>query len=290
MIPAGWAVLWQEPPVWLKDLGNFSPSRLLAMSVGLIALVVVTKYLRRWLVDRLLLRLGVERGVGQAVGTMGRYVIIAVGTLVILRSGGFDLGSLAVLAGAFSLGVGFGLQTIIHNFVSGLIILMERPIKEGDRIELHGVTGTVTRISIRSTLVVTNDNIDYVIPNSELISGVVINWTQSDRSVRFLLPVGVSYEADPQVVKRVLLEVADANPGVLKAPRPDVLFTGFGDSSMDFQLRVWTRDFTDRPGVLRSDLYFAIHHRFREEGIEIPFPQRVVHLRGPRAAAPTDPV
>ena len=165
---------------------------------------------------------------------------------------------------------------------------MERPIKEGDRIELHGVTGTVARISIRSTLVVTNDNIDYVIPNSELISSVVINWTQSDRSVRFILPVGVSYEADPALVKVALLEVAGDHPGVLKVPAPDVLFAGFGDSSMDFQLRVWTRDFTDRPGVLRSDLYFAMHRRFREHGIEIPFPQRVLHFKGTGAASPSD--
>lgn len=288
MIPLGLLLLNPETPDWLRDLGSFSPTRLLGLSAALIILVVVTKYIRRWLVDRLLLKMGVERGVGQAMGTMGRYVIIAVGTLLILRLGGFDLGSLAVLAGAFSLGVGFGLQTIIHNFVSGLIILMERPIKEGDRIEIHGVTGTVARISIRSTLVVTNDNIDYVIPNSDLISGVVINWTQSDRSVRFILPVGVSYEADPAQVKAALLEVAREHAGVLQVPGPDVLFAGFGDSSMDFHLRVWTRDFTDRPGVLRSDIYFAIHRRFREHGIEIPFPQRVLHFKGTGAVNPSD--
>ena len=281
-------VLDPTVPAWWEGLGSFSPSRLFALTVALILLVLVTKVLRRWLVEHLLARMGVERGVGQAVGTMGRYVVIAVGTLFILRVGGFDLGSLAVMAGAFSLGVGFGLQTIIHNFVSGLIILMERPIKEGDRIALHGVTGTVARISIRSTLVVTNENIDYVIPNSELISGVVINWTQSDRSVRFSIPVGVSYEADPVQVKAALLGVAAEHPGLLKTPAPDVLFTGFGDSSLDFELRVWTQDFTDRPGVLHSDLNFAIHRRFRETGIEIPFPQRVVHLKGSGSQEPGD--
>lgn len=266
----------------------FSPGRILALCLAMVALVVVTKFLRRWLVDRVLAKFGVERGVSQAIGTIGRYLVMAVGGLLILRLGGFDLGSLAVMAGAFSLGVGFGLQTIIHNFVSGLIILMERPIKEGDRIEIHGVTGRVSRISFRSTLVVTNENIDYVIPNSELISGTVINWTQSDRSVRFSLPVGVSYEADPEVVKAALLAVAGGNEGVLKVPAPDVLFVGFGDSSMDFELRVWTQDFTDRPGVLRSDLNFAIHRRFHEQGIEIPFPQRVVHVKGAGPVKPSD--
>jgi small-conductance mechanosensitive channel len=153
----------------------------------------------------------------------------------------------------------------------------------GDRIEVGEVEGDVISISVRATTVLTNDNISIIVPNSEFISKQVINWSHNDRNIRFRLPVGVSYSEDPEKVKEVLLKVADDNPHVLKTPAPLVIFKGFGDSSLDFELAVWTSTHTDKPSILRSELYFEIFKRFGENKIEIPFPQRDIHIRSNRA-------
>ncbi len=258
---------------------NFTLSMLLYLIILLVLLVYFSGRLKFWLVDRLLAHTSVDIGVRQAVGSILRYVIIAVGFVVILQTSGIDLSALTVLAGALGIGVGLGLQNVASNFISGLIILFERPIKVGDRVEVGGVTGNVVQISPRATTVVSNDNIAIIVPNSDFVTSSVINWSYTDRDVRFNIPVGVSYSSDPQDVKRLLLEVAAEHPGVLKQPQPDVLFQEFGDSSLNFVLRVWTRDYTSRPGVIRSDLNYAISDKFKERGVEIPFPQRDLHIR-----------
>ncbi|MEO8047103.1 MAG: mechanosensitive ion channel domain-containing protein [Nitrospirota bacterium] len=176
-------------------------------------------------------------------------------------------------------GVGFGLQNITNNFVSGFILLVERPIKVGDRIEVGPVTGDVVNISLRATTVVTNDNIAIIVPNSDFVSSRVTNWSYTDRDVRFNFPVGVSYRSDPEVVRQLLLQVADQHAGVLKKPQSDALLMEFGDSALNFVLRVWTRQYTTTPGVLRSELNFMISKTFKEHDIEIPFPQRDIHIR-----------
>jgi small-conductance mechanosensitive channel len=196
-----------------------------------------------------------------------------------MQTVGIDLSTVTVLAGALGIGVGFGLQTITNNLVSGLILLFERPIKIGDRIEVGNVTGNVVDISARATTVITNDNIAIIIPNAEFIGSKVTNWSYTTRDIRFNFPVKVSYREDPEVVRKLLLEVADNHPGVLKDRKSDVLFQDFGDSSLQFTLRVWTRDYTDRPGVLRSELNYAISRKFREHGIEVPYPQRDIHIK-----------
>jgi len=179
-------------------------------------------------------------------------------------------------------GVGFGLQGVVHNFVSGLIILFERPFQLGHRVDVDGTTGRVSKIGARSTTIVTNDNIAMIVPNSKFIAGQVITWSLGgDRRVRFKLPVGVSYGSEPRQVERLLLEVARANPEVLSSPPPAVVFKGFGDSSLDFELRVWTETVYERPSVFKSPLYFAIWDIFKEHGIEIPFPQRDLHVKEP---------
>jgi len=170
------------------------------------------------------------------------------------------------------------LQNITNNFVSGIIILFERPIKVGDRIELEDIEGDVIKISLRSTTIVTNDNISVIVPNSKFISSTIINWSHNDRNVRFNVPIGVSYGSDPEKVKSLLLEVAEGEKTVLKNPIPDVIFNEFGDSSLNFSLRVWTQKHITTPQVLKSKLYFQIFKVFKENGIEIPFPQRDVHL------------
>jgi small-conductance mechanosensitive channel len=252
---------------------------ILYLVVLVVALVVISRLVKRWLVNTVLARRDLDLGVRQAIATIFQYLFVLVGLLVILSTAGIDLTTLNVLAGAVGIGVGFGLQTIANNFISGLIILFERPIKVGDRIQVGDVTGDVVRIGARATTIKTNDNIEIIVPNSEFIATQVINWSHSDREVRLHIPVGVSYSSNPEEVRDILLQVADAHAGVLKIPPPDVIFMEFGDSSLNFDLRVWTSDYITKPKILQSDLNFAIRKKFKEKGIEIPFPQRDIHVR-----------
>jgi small-conductance mechanosensitive channel len=252
---------------------------ILYLVILLVLLFYLTSKLKYFIVARLLAKSSIEIGVRQAVGSIIRYGVVAVGFVIIFETVGIDLSALTILAGALGIGVGFGLQNITNNLVSGLIILFERPIKVGDRIEVGTVVGDVMKISLRATTVRTNDNIAIIIPNSDFVSSKVTNWSYTDRDVRFNIPVGVSYNSDPEAVKRILLEVADEHSGVLKAPEPDVIFEEFGESSLNFLLRVWTREYTTRPYILRSELNFSIKKKFKEHGIEIPFPQRDLHIR-----------
>jgi small-conductance mechanosensitive channel len=251
----------------------------LYLMILLVLLFYLTGKLKKWIEEQLLASKGVDIGVRQAAGSIVRYLVISIGFLIILQTAGIDLSTLTILASALGIGVGFGLQNITNNFVSGLIILFERPIKVGDRIEVGNVNGDVMRISPRATTILTNDNIAIIVPNSEFISSTVINWSYITRDVRFNFPVGVSYHADPEIVRKLLLDVALDHPGVLKDRKPDVLLQEFGDSSVNYVLRVWTREYTDRPGVLRSELNYAISKKFKEHGVEIPFPQRDIHIR-----------
>jgi small-conductance mechanosensitive channel len=252
---------------------------ILYLLILLVLLFYLTGRLKYFIVARVLAKSSIEVGVRQAVGSIIRYGVVAVGVVVIFETAGIDLSALTILAGALGIGVGFGLQNITNNLVSGLIILLERPIKVGDRIEVGKVVGDVLKISLRATTVRTNDNIAIIIPNSDFVSSSVTNWSYTDRDVRFNIPVGVSYNSDPEAVKRILLEVADEHSGVLKTPEPDVIFEEFGESSLNFLLRVWTREYITRPYILRSELNFAIKKKFKEQGIEIPFPQRDLHIR-----------
>jgi small-conductance mechanosensitive channel len=242
-------------------------------------LFFITSKLRKWIVYKLLSRSRIDLGVRVAFGSIFRYMILAIGLIIVLQTVGIDLSTVTILAGALGVGIGFGLQNITNNFVSGIIILFERPIKVGDRIEVGNVSGDVVRISMRSTTIVTNDNISVIVPNSDFISSTVINWSHIDRNIRLNFPVGVSYREKPEFIKKVLLEVANENDGILKEPKPDVLFSDFGESYLEFNLRVWTREYINRPGVLKSQLYYAIFKKFTEHGIEIPYPHRDILIR-----------
>ena len=250
--------------------------------VVMMTLVVVTARLVRRLLDmRLLAKLPMSLGLRDAIGRLAGYFVLVLGVMVALQTLGVDMTSLTVLAGALGIGIGFGLQNIVSNFISGLIILVERPIKLGDRVEVGGIQGDVVRIGGRSTSIRTNDNIDMIIPNAEFISSLVVNLSHGDRKVRIRLPFGVSYGSIPREVEKAALEVAAANRHTLRDPPPSVRFIGFGDSSLNFELRLWTEDLAHRPGLFRSDLYFALWEKFQEQQIEIPFPQRDLHLRTP---------
>jgi small-conductance mechanosensitive channel len=224
-------------------------------------------------------RYQLDIGIRQSIGTIIRYIILIIGFFIVIQTAGIDLSALGLLAGALGVGIGFGLQNVTNNFISGIIILFERPIKVGDRIEVGEISGDVVRISSRATSIITNDNISVIVPNSDFINSTVINWSHNDRMVRFNFPVGVSYKEDPERIRRVLLAVVGANKGVLKNPVSDVLFESYGDNSINFILRVWTSDYINRPNVLKSQLYYEVFKSFREENIEIPFPQRDLHLK-----------
>ena len=222
------------------------------------------------LVNRVLARRGVDLGVREATGTIVRYVLLFVGLLVILQTVGIDLTALSILTGAIGLGIGFGLQNIASNFISGIIILFERPVRIGDRIAVGDVEGDVVRIGARSTTVLTNDNIDIIIPNSKLITENVVNWTHSERKVRFRIPVSVAYATDIRRVEQALLEAAKNVYEVLETPAPAVRFLSFGENGLEFELRAWTTTLVQRRGKFTSELNFAIYDKFKEYEIEVP--------------------
>jgi small-conductance mechanosensitive channel len=275
----------------LLKLGNaqFTFATFANILFWLVFVLVLSWLLRRYVVQRLLKHTRFDASFQYAISKLTGYVFVCLGFFVALQVNNVNLSSLTVIASAVGVGVGFGLQNIINNFVSGLIILAERPITIGDRIEVGSVVGQVTQISLRSTTVVTNDNISIIVPNSDLISHAVTNWSHGDPRVRIRLAVGVAYATDPEKLRRLLLEVAEAHPKVLRDPAPDVFFNGFGDSSLDFELAVWTAEMTSKPRRFRSELYFAIEKKLRENQIEIPFPQRDVHIRSENLPLKTPP-
>lgn len=245
---------------------------------SIFALFVISEWIKKFLITKVLKNYNIQPGTRQSVGTIVKYLLVIAGLFSILQTTGIDLSAFGILVGALGVGIGFGLQNITNNFISGLIILFEQPIKVGDRIEVGDIAGDVLKISARSTTVLTNDNISVIIPNSKFIDDQVINWSHNERRIRFNFPVGVSYKEKPEKVKQILIEVASKHPGILKEPKPDVLFDEFGDSSLNFFLRVWTSEYVNKPKVLKSELYYEIFRRFSEEGIEIPFPQRDIHI------------
>ncbi|PKO96820.1 MAG: mechanosensitive ion channel protein MscS [Bacteroidetes bacterium HGW-Bacteroidetes-7] len=229
--------------------------------------------------NRIFPRYHIDIGVGQSIATIVRYLLLIIGVVIIFQTSGIDLSALGILVGALGVGIGFGLQHITNNFISGIIILFERPVKVGDRVEVDGLTGNIVNISARATTILTNDNIAVIVPNSDLINKRVVNWSHNNRSVRISFPLGVSYKEDPEKVREVLLTVAKSNPGVLQDPPPYVRFDEFGDSSLNFNMQIWTSEYSDKPSTPKSELYYAVFKAFKEHGIEIPFPQRDVHIK-----------
>ncbi len=248
---------------------------LIALISGLFALSgVMTNILRA----RILSVTGIQRGAQEAIAISAKYGFIVLGLLVVLQAWGIDLSSLTILASAIGFGVGFGFQNIARNLSSGLVLLFERPIQVGDFVEVGNYVGTVEHIGARRTLIRTLDRVSIIVPNSRFLEEEVINWSHENPVSRLHLPVGVAYSSDVNQVRSALLEAATEQAEVLPIPAPSVLFKGFGDSAMDFELLVWIRDPSRQP-VIKSDLYFLIEAALRRYGIEIPFPQRDLHMR-----------
>jgi small-conductance mechanosensitive channel len=257
-----------------------TPSSILMFLAVLLVFFLLSRLLQRILKNRILTHLRIDPGVQYTLSRLSHYITMIIGCLLAFQFIGIDLSGLAVIVGLLSVGIGFGLQNITSNFIAGVILLFERPIKIGDRVTVGHTEGDVEAINMRSTTIRSLNNISIIVPNSEFISSQVINWSYGDPKVRLVVEVGVSYDSDLDRVIQSLREVADECPDALKIPEPDVLLSGFGDSSWNMQLRVWLRD-PFNYYVIRSEVNCAIVRKFRERGIEIPYPQRDLHLRSP---------
>jgi small-conductance mechanosensitive channel len=264
------------------------------ITIGLVlsaAAVLYGSFLTSWAVQTMLMK-GVfasrelQVGVRISIARLIHYGFVFVGFLLALVALGVHLRDITIIAGALGVGIGFGLQGIVNNFVSGLILLFERPVKVGDYIQLGELWAEIKKIGLRATVVETFDKSEIVVPNSDLVSYQVTNWTLSNRMARLIIPVGVEYGSDVPLVIETLMECAKANSKVMTKPGPQVLFLKFGESSLDFELRAWILDIDERL-VIISELHQEIDRRFRQAGIVIAFPQRDLHLRSVDESAPS---
>jgi len=261
----------------LKD----TPVNLLSIVIFLLfisAFIFLGRITKRILQKRVLPRFDIESGLRYTLARVSQYTIITLGVLISFQFIGIDLSSLAVIFGLLSVGIGFGLQNITSNFISGLIVLFERPISVGDRVSVGGVEGDVIEINIRATKIKTLNNISIIVPNSEFVSSNVVNYSHGDPSYRLDLEVGVSYTSDLDLVLKALKEVLDENPKIMKNPKAEIHLKEFGDSAWNMQIRGWIPYVKEYP-VIRDNLNQAIVRKFREYNIEIPFPQRDLHVR-----------
>ena len=269
------------PLSWNAPLPGVSLSlvQIFLLIALLIAVFWISSRTKHFLFNRLLTKSGLDRALQYAISQIVSNVVLIVGIIIVLENTGIHLGALAVFAGAVGVGVGFGLQNITSNFISGLVILAERPITIGDRIEVAGIAGQVQQIRARSTVILTNDNIAMIVPNTKFIDSPVTNWTYGDPRVRFRVPVGVAYGSDVNKVREVLIAAAREHPATLSEPEPNAYLEKFGESSIDFELVAWSREMSYRPRRFKSDLNFLIDKHLRAAGIEIPRPQRDLHIR-----------
>jgi small-conductance mechanosensitive channel len=274
-------VIWylNYPFVNQKEFRVSVLSLLLLTLIVLIA-TLVSRWVRRFLQKRVLPRFHIESGLSYTLLRLVHYLIVALGLLYAMKIGfSIDLTSIAVIVGFLSLGIGFGLQYVAADLASGFILLFERPVRVGDWVRLSDNTeGRVESIKLRSTVVVTNENLAVILPNSKLVQNNLVNYSYGGKDVRLNIPIGVASNSDLEIVSKALLEAASMVEEVLKAPQPQVHFSGFGDSSLNFEIRVWINEPRNHTQI-RSKVNFAIDSAFRKHNVENPFPQRDLHLR-----------
>ena len=260
------------------SIGDFSlvPGDIVIFFVLVWLTFKLSQLLRFVLETDVMPNMDLPRGVPGAVSRLSHYAIMVIGVVIAATAAGLDFSRINLIIGALGVGIGFGLQNIVNNFVSGLILLFERPIRVGDRVQLDQLSGKVKDIGMRASVVKTFQGAEVIVPNANLISAEVINWTLSDDRRRMDLSVGVAYGTDPETVIEILITIASEHAEVLTDPEPQALFLGFGESSLDFQLRAWTRTEFVR---VSSELLVSINRALADADIEIPFPQRDLHLR-----------
>jgi len=274
----------EEATQGILSLGFNIGSQRISIGLLIVALAILygsyfaSSIIERLLMKGLLIRRSLEMGVRHAIARLVHYFLIFMAFLLAISALGFDITKLTIMLSALGVGIGFGLQTIVNNFVSGLILLFERPVRVGDTVEFGGNWANIKKIGLRATTVETFDNADVIIPNADLVGNQVTNWTLTSRQVRLIVPVGVAYGSDVPLVIEKLMSCARSNPLVVEKPAPQVLFLGFGESSLDFELRAWVTNFDNRLRVI-SELHQEIDRSFRKAKIEIAFPQRDLHLR-----------
>ncbi|MEP9396116.1 mechanosensitive ion channel family protein [Mesorhizobium sp. KR2-14] len=281
-----WGFKPADMAAWLSKLAtgfrigtfSFSPLALVTGAVVFVLGYFITRWFQGWLDGSVMARGKVDAGVRNSIRTVIGYAGIALAALIGISSAGIDLSSLALVAGGLSLGIGFGLQNVVSNFVSGLILLAERPFKAGDWIVAGAVSGTVKKISVRATEIETFQRQTVILPNSELINGAVGNWTHRNKLGRIEIPVGVAYGSDVKRVHEVLLDIARSHPLVLKNPEPFVLFAAFGESSLNFEMRMFLSDIGNG-SIVQNEIRFAILEAFEKENIQIPFVRREVTMK-----------
>ncbi len=278
----GWfyeAIEWiNEPRFRFGDL-EFSVARILTVILAILLTFVVARVVRRLLQARLFKKSTIDQGVQNAVSTLTYYILIVVGLSATISYIGLDLTSIALFSGALGLGIGIGLQEVAKNFVSGIVLLLGRTVRPGDRIEVGDLEADVSKIGGHSTVLITRDQAAIVVPNSWLLSSNLINWSLTGTVRRLRLNIGVSYQSDPDQVIKALIAAALRAEGVLEDPEPYVLLMGFRDSSIEFGLTVFTSSHLRKPTRLKSNVYSQVLNEFREQGIEIPYPQRDLHIR-----------
>ncbi len=268
----------------LFQLGNqeISVAWLVSLTLALILLIICVVYCKKFLRHWLLLKLGISRGNSVVISTLVTYGLASVVAFMILQLYGLDITSLAVVLGGLGVGIGFGLQDITKNLVSGVTLLIENKLQVGDYVEFSGLAGYIKEISMRSTIITTFDGGDVVLPNSALTTNEVLNWSYHDFSGRIRLPISVAYTSDPILVTETLLYAINSHPAVKRDPLPRVIFKSFGDSALEFEVWAWVERIDDALSI-KSALNFTINYHFRQAGIEIPFPQRDLWLRNPEA-------
>ncbi len=265
-----WLAAWQDYDVKLFTLGaaTFTVTSLLKVAFLVVGLFWIAGALRSWLIRRALTHTHLDEGTRQAFGSMLRYIVLIVGVMLILQNAGVNLTALSVVAGALGVGVGFGLQNVFSNFVSGVIIMVERPIKVGDRVELATIEGTVREIGARRTMVVTHDNIAILVPNQKFITEQVTNLVYAEAPIRLRIPVHVTIDSDPVLVEKIMLEAASSHPEVLKDPGPEVLRPTLAAASLHFELCVWHSARGPVRRHLTSELNRLIDERVRAAEIK----------------------
>ncbi|MFT5206777.1 MAG: small-conductance mechanosensitive channel [Candidatus Omnitrophota bacterium] len=274
----GGVAKWINKPLFYISGSPVTLGGIISAILIIFAALFISALIQRIIRSKLSKTSRLKSGVIYAIGRVAHYLVVILAAIIAAQCIGINLGSFTVVFGFLSVGIGFGLQNITSNFISGLILLFERPIAVGDFVTVDGQRGTVKQINMRSSLISTLDSVSIIVPNSKFIEGKVTNWTHGSPKVRIHCPVGVSYGSDIAKVKEALFEVATQHKSVLNKPLPDVRFIGFGDSSLDFDLLIWINE-PEKQEPIRSDINYAIDAAFRQTGIEIPFPQRDLHIK-----------